>query len=75
MQGTIRYLNPETREELYARIRRTVTEIAAASGATAEVTITENAMPVGEPACADGACARGGRRARSAKRCADRRSR
>ncbi len=49
MQGTIRYLNPETREDLYNRIRRTVTEIAAASGATAEVTITENAVPTVNP--------------------------
>ena len=49
MQGTIRYLNPETREDLYARIRRTVTEIAAASGATAEVSITENAIPTVNP--------------------------
>jgi amidohydrolase len=49
MQGTIRYLNPETREDLYARIRRTVTEVAAASGATAEVTITENAIPTVNP--------------------------
>jgi len=49
MQGTIRYLNPETREDLYARIRRTVTEIAAASGATAEVSIAENAVPVVNP--------------------------
>ena len=49
MQGTIRYLNPATREDLYARIRRTVTEIAAASGATAEVTIQENAIPVVNP--------------------------
>lgn len=49
MQGTIRYLNPETREDLYARIRRTVTEIAAASGATAEVSISENAIPTVNP--------------------------
>jgi amidohydrolase len=49
MQGTIRYLNPATREDLYARIRRTVTEVASASGATAEVTITENAIPVVNP--------------------------
>jgi amidohydrolase len=49
MQGTIRYLNPETREDLYTRIRRTVTEVAAASGATAEVTITENAIPTVNP--------------------------
>ncbi|MBN8605842.1 MAG: amidohydrolase [Caulobacterales bacterium] len=50
MQGTIRYLNPETREDLYARIRRAVTETAAATGASAEVTITENAIPVVNPA-------------------------
>ena len=49
MQGTIRYLNPETRQDLYNRIRRTVTETAAASGATAEVTITENAIPTVNP--------------------------
>ncbi|MCR6645508.1 MAG: amidohydrolase [Terricaulis sp.] len=49
MQGTIRYLNPETREDLYARIRRTVSEIAAASGATAEVNIAENAIPTVNP--------------------------
>jgi len=49
MQGTIRYLNPETREQLYERIRRTVTETAAASGATVEVTITENAIPTVNP--------------------------
>jgi amidohydrolase len=49
MQGTIRYLNPETREELYTRIRRAITETAAATGATAEVTITENAIPTVNP--------------------------
>lgn len=49
MQGTIRYLNPDTREDLYARIRRTVTEIAAASGASAEVSISENAIPTVNP--------------------------
>ncbi|MDZ4691888.1 amidohydrolase [Terricaulis sp.] len=49
MQGTIRYLNPETRDELYERIRRTITETAAATGATAEVTITENAIPTVNP--------------------------
>lgn len=49
MQGTIRYLNPETREQLYDRIRRAVTETAAATGATAEVTITENAIPTVNP--------------------------
>jgi amidohydrolase len=49
MQGTIRYLNPETREDLYRRIRRTITEVAAASGATAEITIAENAIPTVNP--------------------------
>ena len=49
MQGTIRYLNPDTRERLYERIRRTITETAAATGATAEVTITENAIPTVNP--------------------------
>ncbi|MBC7770468.1 MAG: amidohydrolase [Phycisphaerales bacterium] len=49
MEGTIRYLNPETRDDLYARIRRTVAEIAAASGATAEVSIEANAVPVVNP--------------------------
>ncbi|MGD9980454.1 MAG: amidohydrolase [Hyphomonadaceae bacterium] len=49
MQGTIRYLNPDTREQLYQRIRRTITETAAASGATAEVTIAENAIPTVNP--------------------------
>lgn len=49
MQGTIRYLNPDTREQLYERIRRTVMQTAAATGATAEVTITENAIPTVNP--------------------------
>ncbi len=49
MQGTIRYLNPETRQDIYTRIRRTVTDIASASGATAEVQIVENAVPVVNP--------------------------
>jgi amidohydrolase len=49
MQGTIRYLNPHTREDLYTRIRRTVSEVAAASGATAEVRISENAIPTVNP--------------------------
>lgn len=48
-QGTLRYLNPETRERFYERIRRTITETAAATGATAEVTITENAIPTVNP--------------------------
>ncbi len=50
MQGTIRYLNPDTREDLYARIRRTVTDIAESAGATAEVTIQNNAIPTVNPA-------------------------
>lgn len=49
MQGTIRYLNPETRDDLYARIRRTVTEIAESAGASAEVSIESNAVPVVNP--------------------------
>jgi amidohydrolase len=49
MQGTIRYLNPETREEIYTRIRRTVEDIAHSAGATAEVTIAHNAIPVVNP--------------------------
>jgi amidohydrolase len=49
MQGTIRYLNPQTREELYTRIRRTITETAAASGATVEINISENAIPTVNP--------------------------
>ncbi len=49
MEGTIRYLNPDTRDELYERIRRTVNEIAASAGATAEVEITSNAVPVVNP--------------------------
>lgn len=49
LQGTIRYLNPDTRDELYARIRRTVEQIAASAGATAEVAIQNNAVPVVNP--------------------------
>lgn len=49
LQGTIRYLNPETREDLYARIRRTAEEIAASAGATVDVTIQNNAIPVVNP--------------------------
>jgi amidohydrolase len=49
MDGTIRYLNPETREDLYARIRRTAEEVARAAGATAEVRIDSNAIPVVNP--------------------------
>lgn len=50
MEGTVRYLNPDTREDLYARIRRTATEIAASAGASAEVSIEPNAIPVVNPA-------------------------
>jgi amidohydrolase len=50
MQGTIRYLNPETRDDLYARVRRTVEDIAHSAGATAEVSIAHNAIPVVNPA-------------------------
>ena len=50
MQGTIRYLNPDTREDLYARVRRTVEDIAHSAGATAEVSIAHNAIPVVNPA-------------------------
>jgi len=49
MEGTIRYLNPDTREDLYARIRRTVTEIAESAGTTADVSIESNAVPVVNP--------------------------
>jgi amidohydrolase len=49
MEGTIRYLNPVTRDDLYARIRRTVADIAQASGATAEISIESNAIPVVNP--------------------------
>jgi amidohydrolase len=50
MQGTIRYLNPETRDDLYARVRRTVEDVARSAGATAEVSIAHNAIPVVNPA-------------------------
>ena len=50
LDGTIRYLNPETRDDLYARIRRTAEQIAASAGATAEVSIEPNAIPVVNPA-------------------------
>jgi amidohydrolase len=49
MMGTIRYLNPDTREEIYTRLRRTVEDIAHSAGATAEVTIEHNAIPVVNP--------------------------
>jgi amidohydrolase len=40
MIGTIRSLDAKMRDDIHARIRRTVESIAAAAGATAEVTIT-----------------------------------
>src|SRR5262245_47563614 len=49
MMGTIRYLNPDTREGIYTRVRRTVEDIAHGAGATAEVTIEHNAIPVVNP--------------------------
>ena len=49
MEGTIRYLNPETRDDLHARIRRTAEEIAASAGASAEISIEPNAIPVVNP--------------------------
>jgi amidohydrolase len=49
MLGTVRYLNPSTREELYDRIRRTVRDIAESAGASAEVEIAHNAIPVVNP--------------------------
>ena len=49
LDGTIRYLNPETRDDLYARIRRTAEQIAASAGATVEVSIEPNAIPVVNP--------------------------
>lgn len=49
MDGTIRYLNPETREDLYARIRRTAEDIAHSAGAEVEISIDSNAIPVVNP--------------------------
>ena len=49
MEGTIRYLNPATHEEIYERIRRTAEDIAHSAGATAEVSIARNAIPVVNP--------------------------
>lgn len=40
MLGTIRTLDPAMREDIHARVRNTAEHIAAASGATAEVTIS-----------------------------------
>jgi amidohydrolase len=39
LDGTIRYLDPGMRDELFDRIRRTATDIAASAGAQAEVNI------------------------------------
>lgn len=39
MTGTIRTLDPEMRKEIHAKIKRTVENIAASAGATADVTI------------------------------------
>jgi amidohydrolase len=41
MTGTIRTFDPEMRTQILARVRRTATSIAAAAGATAEVTLDE----------------------------------
>ena len=49
MMGTIRYLNPDTREEIYTRVRRTAEDIAHSAGATVEVSIEHNAIPVVNP--------------------------
>lgn len=47
MKGTLRALDPQMREDLHARVRRTVERTAEASGATAEVFIAErHAYPV-----------------------------
>jgi amidohydrolase len=47
MEGTIRTFDPGVREELHARLKRTVTLIAEAAGATAEVVITTAAQVTG----------------------------
>ncbi len=49
MLGTIRYLNPQTRDEIYTRVRRIVADIAHSAGASAEVSIDHNAIPVVNP--------------------------
>ncbi len=47
MKGTIRTLDPEMRKDVQARVRRTAEDIAAASGASAEIVIgEETAYPV-----------------------------
>ena len=54
MIGTIRALSPDIRREAIARLQRTATNIAEASGATAEVTIIEGyPVTVNDPALAD----------------------
>jgi len=45
MLGTFRSFRPEIREDVIARIRRTAEDIAAASGATAELTLDESPNP------------------------------
>ncbi len=45
MEGTVRYLDPAKKDDLLARIRRTVESVAAASGATAEVAFTTYSPP------------------------------
>ncbi len=55
LEGTIRYLNPDTRDDLYARVRRTAEHIAESAGAVAEVTIASYTGPVVNP---DGATQR-----------------
>jgi amidohydrolase len=54
MTGTIRTFDPEMREQILTRVRRTAASIAAASGATAEVTLDEG-YPVtwNDPALTD----------------------
>ncbi len=49
VEGTIRYLNPDTREDMYARIRRTAEHVAQSAGASAEVTIVNYTGPVVNP--------------------------
>ncbi len=54
MIGTIRALDPETRRQAHARLRRTAENIAEASGATAAVTISEGyPVTVNDAALAD----------------------
>lgn len=46
MEGTIRTFDPEMREDIIARVKRTATDIAAAAGARADVEIQPYAPPV-----------------------------